>query len=101
VIYADLPAGATVFVDASVFIHHFEPNALYGPASTAFLQRIENNKTSAHRGCDVTIIDHYLLCPVTRHRPNSCQALVTRILSAGWQPLTSKSTPFSCYFGRR
>ena len=30
-IYADLPAGATVFADASVFIHHFEPNALYGP----------------------------------------------------------------------
>jgi len=27
-IYADLPAGATVFLDASVFIHHFEPNAL-------------------------------------------------------------------------
>ena len=43
-IYADLPAGATVFVDASVFIHHFEPNALYGPAATAFLERIENQE---------------------------------------------------------
>jgi hypothetical protein len=31
-IYADLPAGATVFVDASVFNHHFEPNAFFGPA---------------------------------------------------------------------
>ena len=41
-IYADLAAGATVFVDASVFIHHFEPNALFGPASTEFLERIEN-----------------------------------------------------------
>jgi predicted nucleic acid-binding protein len=41
-IYADLPAGATVFVDASVFIHHFEPNALYGPPATEFLERIEN-----------------------------------------------------------
>jgi hypothetical protein len=30
-IYADLPAGAALFVDASVFIHHFEPNALLGP----------------------------------------------------------------------
>ena len=28
-IYADLPAGATAFVDASVFIHHFEPNAVF------------------------------------------------------------------------
>jgi predicted nucleic acid-binding protein len=42
--YADLPAGATVFLDASVFIHHFEPNALYGPASTEFLERIENQE---------------------------------------------------------
>jgi len=43
-IYADLPAGAAVFVDAGIFIHHFEPNALYGPASTAFLERIENQE---------------------------------------------------------
>ncbi len=42
--YADLPAGATVFVDAGVFIHHFEPNALYGPAATTFLERIENQE---------------------------------------------------------
>lgn len=33
-IYADLPAGATVFLDSSVFIHHFEPNVLFGPAAT-------------------------------------------------------------------
>jgi predicted nucleic acid-binding protein len=43
-IYADLPAGATVFVDATVFIHHFEPNQLFGPAATAFLERIENQE---------------------------------------------------------
>jgi predicted nucleic acid-binding protein len=43
-IYADLPAGATVFVDAGVFIHHFEPNPLYGPAATQFLERIENQE---------------------------------------------------------
>ncbi len=43
-INADLPAGATVFVDASVFIHHFEPNTLYGPAATEFLERIENQE---------------------------------------------------------
>jgi predicted nucleic acid-binding protein len=41
-IYADLPAGESVFVDASVFIHHFEPNRLFGPAATEFLERIEN-----------------------------------------------------------
>src|SRR4051794_16911072 len=46
-IYSDLPAGATVFVDAGPFIHHFEPNALFGPASTEFLERIENQEISA------------------------------------------------------
>ena len=35
VTYADLPAGETIFLDASVFIHHFEPNAAFGPAATA------------------------------------------------------------------
>jgi predicted nucleic acid-binding protein len=45
-IYADLPAGATAFLDASVFIHHFEPNALYGQAATEFLERIENHEVS-------------------------------------------------------
>jgi predicted nucleic acid-binding protein len=44
VIYSDLPAGATVFVDAGVFIHHFEPNVKYGPAATEFLERIENQE---------------------------------------------------------
>ena len=43
---ADLPAGATVFLDASVFIHHFEPNAVFGPASTEFLERIENQEVN-------------------------------------------------------
>jgi predicted nucleic acid-binding protein len=44
VIYSDLPAGAAVFVDAGVFIHHFEPNAVFGPAATEFLERIENQE---------------------------------------------------------
>jgi predicted nucleic acid-binding protein len=43
-IYSDLPAGATVFVDASVLIHHFEPNARFGPPATEFLERIENQE---------------------------------------------------------
>jgi predicted nucleic acid-binding protein len=44
--HADLPAGASAFLDASVFIHHFEPNALFGPAATEFLERIENQEAS-------------------------------------------------------
>jgi predicted nucleic acid-binding protein len=50
--YADVPAGASVFIDAGVFIHHFEPNPLYGPAASAFLERVENQEitglTSTH-----------------------------------------------------
>src|SRR5205807_5967554 len=42
--YSDLPAGTTVFIDASPVIHHFEPNAHFGPASTEFLERIENQE---------------------------------------------------------
>jgi len=42
--YAQVPAGAAVFVDSSVFIHHFEPNPLFGPGSTDFLERIENKE---------------------------------------------------------
>jgi len=46
VIYSDLLAGADVFVDVSVFIHHFEPNPLYGAAATEFLERVENQEIS-------------------------------------------------------
>jgi predicted nucleic acid-binding protein len=42
--YADLPAGASVFLDASVFIHQVEPNALYGPPATEILERVENQE---------------------------------------------------------
>ena len=45
-IYSDLPAGATVFVDAGPFIHNFEPNVIFGPASTEFLDPIENREIS-------------------------------------------------------
>jgi predicted nucleic acid-binding protein len=44
--YVDLPDGTTVFLDAGVFIHHFEPNPLFGPASTDLLERIENQQLS-------------------------------------------------------
>jgi predicted nucleic acid-binding protein len=45
-IYADVPAGAAVFLDANVFIHHFEPNPAFGLVSTEFLERIENQEIS-------------------------------------------------------
>lgn len=50
-IYADLPAGATIFVDASVFIHHFEPNTRFGPAVTEFLERVGQEYTEPGAKC--------------------------------------------------
>src|SRR5262245_20238907 len=43
-IYSDIVAAARVFVDESPFIHHFEPNAAFGPAATDLLERIENQE---------------------------------------------------------
>jgi predicted nucleic acid-binding protein len=57
-IYADLPASASIFLDANVLIHHFEPNARYGPPATEFLERIENQEivgiTTTHVVSEVT-----------------------------------------------
>ena len=33
-IFADLPAGATVFVDANTFVYYFEPHPILGPFCT-------------------------------------------------------------------
>ena len=51
-IFADLVAGDSVFLDANTFIYHFTPNPALGPACTQLLQRIENQElfgfTSIH-----------------------------------------------------
>jgi predicted nucleic acid-binding protein len=38
---ADLSPGESVFLDANVFVYHFEPHALFGPPCTNLLKRIE------------------------------------------------------------
>jgi len=40
-IFADLQAGASVFVDANTLVYHFEPHPVLGPACTALIRRIE------------------------------------------------------------
>jgi predicted nucleic acid-binding protein len=51
-IFADLPAGDAVFVDANVLTYHFQPHPVWGPACTDLLRRIENRElvgfTSTH-----------------------------------------------------
>lgn len=50
--FLDLSAGADVFVDANVFLHHFGPDPQYGPPSTDLLLRIKRKEiagfTSTH-----------------------------------------------------
>jgi predicted nucleic acid-binding protein len=40
-IFGSLLAGQSVFVDANTLVYHFEPHAVYGPACTALVKRIE------------------------------------------------------------
>ncbi len=50
--FADLPASSSVFVDANIFVYHFEPHASYGTACTDLMERVERQEltafTSAH-----------------------------------------------------
>lgn len=51
-IFADLSAGDSVFLDANTFIYHFGPDPTLGPPCSQLLQRIENQEltgfTSIH-----------------------------------------------------
>lgn len=51
-IFADLPSGAPVFVDANIFTYHFQPHPIFGPTCSGLLERIERQDlrglTSSH-----------------------------------------------------
>ena len=51
-IFADLTAGDSVFVDANVLVYHFAPHPTFGTACRQLVQRIENQDlvgfTSTH-----------------------------------------------------
>lgn len=50
--FADIPAGAAVFVDSNTIIYHFISHPSYGPSCTTLLERIERKEiegwTSPH-----------------------------------------------------
>ncbi len=46
-IFADLAAGETVFLDANTFVYHFGPDPVLGPPCSQLLQRIENQELTA------------------------------------------------------
>jgi predicted nucleic acid-binding protein len=39
-IFAHLPHGAAVFIDANIFVYHFGPHAVFAPTCTDLLERI-------------------------------------------------------------
>ena len=51
-IFTDLAAGASLFVDTNTLVYHFQPHAVLGQAATDLLERIENQEitgfTSTH-----------------------------------------------------
>jgi predicted nucleic acid-binding protein len=50
-IFADLPGGASVFVDANTLVYHFQPHPVFGPACTDLVERIDLAGTvSQHTG---------------------------------------------------
>ena len=46
-IFADLPAGARIFLDANPLVYHFAPDPAFGPSCSQLLARIANNEISA------------------------------------------------------
>lgn len=72
--FANIPAGAGVFLDANTLIYHFANDALYGAACTDLVQRVELRQvlgyTSAHALADVA------------HRLMTLEAINT----FGWPP---------------
>jgi len=42
-IFADMPSGAAVFLDANTFVYHLISEQRYGPACTALLERVERH----------------------------------------------------------
>ncbi|HMF17935.1 MAG TPA: PIN domain-containing protein [Gemmataceae bacterium] len=42
--FADIPNGAAVFIDANIFVYHFLPHPVLGPACTDLLDQIEHKQ---------------------------------------------------------
>lgn len=46
-IFPDIPAGTSVFIDANTFVYHFTPHPILQPACSALLARIANRDVFA------------------------------------------------------
>ncbi len=107
--FADLIRGASVFVDANIFVFHFQPHTLFGSSCTDLLRRVELGELSgftstlvlgevAHRlmtleasaqfGWPTRIVDRLKQNPVTVQGLVQFRAALQRIPQMGIQILT-------------
>ena len=47
-IFADLPQGESVFLDADTLVYHFQPHAVFGAACTDLIERIEHQELAGY-----------------------------------------------------
>jgi predicted nucleic acid-binding protein len=47
-IFAELPAGAAIFLDANILVYHFNAHSVFGPACQQLVKRIENGEVGGH-----------------------------------------------------
>ncbi len=51
--FADLPNGASVFVDGNTLVYHFQPHPVFGAACTDLLERIEHQEVTGYTSTHV------------------------------------------------
>lgn len=51
--FADIPAGASLFLDANTFVYHFTPHPLLGATCGSLLLRVMRREVSASTSLDV------------------------------------------------
>lgn len=51
--FLDLPAGASIFVDANPFVYHFAPDPQFGAACSQLFARITNQEIQAYTSTHV------------------------------------------------
>jgi hypothetical protein len=52
-IFSDVPAGASLFIDANTFVYHFSPHATLGVPCTDLLERINRQEIFGSTSIDV------------------------------------------------
>lgn len=52
-IFTDVPAGTSLFIDANTFVYHFSPHPTLGPPCTALLERINRGEIVGYTSTDV------------------------------------------------